>query len=228
MPMQVGGSAGPVTVADSASAPMRQGRLGEAIVSALHGRFYEQNYRGNLFSGGMAATAINNATFTTATLGATCTPIFGIWNPLGSGVNAVLLAAILNAIITAATNTGAAPFAWAVQTGQGAITTGNAPLNRVTLLKAGSKVKDMSGVALTGLSANLIVAGAAALGGGSLASFSFVGTAVGQATPHAPSIEQVDGAWIVPPGGVLALLASTLPVAHSAASMGVWEEVATA
>jgi hypothetical protein len=79
---------------------------------------------------------------------------------------------------------------------------------------------------LTGLTNNLVVRGASALGGGSSANFSFVGTAVGQATSNVPSVENIDGGIIVPPGSVLALLATTTPVAHSAAGMLLWEEVA--
>jgi hypothetical protein len=44
-----------------------------------------------MFGGGMTLTSISNVTFTTATLGATCTPITGIYNPIGSGKNCVIL-----------------------------------------------------------------------------------------------------------------------------------------
>jgi hypothetical protein len=37
--------------------------------------------------------------------------------------------------------------------------------------------------------------------------------------------ELFDGSVIVPPGGVIALLATTTPAAHSAVSALVWEEV---
>ncbi len=50
-------------------------------------------------------------------------------------------------------------------------------------------------------------------------------TQAGAQTQSAPSLELFDGALIVPPGGVLALLCSLTPVGHSAASGLVWEEV---
>ena len=82
------GVVGPQTLQDGATVNLRTGKGGDAIVSELHGRFYEQNYRGNLYSGGLAAlTSINNATFTVATTGATATPIAGcagILPPRGS------------------------------------------------------------------------------------------------------------------------------------------------
>ena len=47
----------------------------------------------------------------------------------------------------------------------------------------------------------------------------------GQATVNVSSVENFDGSLIVPPGGVLALLGHTTPVAHSAAAEILWEEV---
>jgi hypothetical protein len=64
-------------------------------------------------SGGIGLTAINNATYTTGTLTASCTPILGVYNPSTSLVNLVILQAILDLAMTAATNTGGAPFVWA-------------------------------------------------------------------------------------------------------------------
>lgn len=217
--------AGPIQIGDSVPFTQRGGRQGDGIISELHGRFYESAYRGNLFSGGMPLTSIAAATFTTATLGATCTPIIGIWNPLSSVVNASILQARLQAIITALQNTGGGGFMWATSTGNSAISTGNAPLNRKTLAASGSACKDMSGVALTGLTNNLVVREAAGLAGGNAFNIATLDTAAGFSTMLAPSIENVDGSILVPPGGVLALLCTTTPVALSAASGMFWEEV---
>ena len=195
------------------------------IVSELHGRFYEQVYRGNVFSGGMSLTAINAATFTSATLTATCTPILGVWNPVGSGVNLAILYAKLSATLTALQNTGGGPYVWAVSTGNGSIATGLAPFSRNTLQQVGSKAKNLAGVALTGLTNSLVVAGASALGGGNAYNIASLGTAAGFSTTHAAAMEVLDGLWMVPPGGVLVLLATTTPVGHSAASAMIWEEV---
>jgi hypothetical protein len=225
--VSVRGRVGPDTLQDGAEAKFRQGKQAEQIIQQLHGRLYEANYRGTLYSGGMGLTAINAATYTTGTLGATCTPVAGVWNPTGSGVNAVILQAILSLTMTAVAATGGAPFAWASSVGNGAISTGAQPLNRSTLIAAGSNVRDMTNVALTGLTNNLVVRHAAALGGGSAESITFTATAVAMQTQQVPYVEQIDGAIIVPPGGVLALLATTTPAAHSAASSLLWEEVPT-
>ena len=53
----------------------------------------------------------------------------------------------------------------------------------------------------------------------------FLATQVALQTQQVSFIEQIDGAVIVPPGGVLALLATATGVAHSAVSSLLWEEV---
>jgi hypothetical protein len=228
MALAVTGQVGEVNIAGGTqTSPNRQGNQGDVIVSELNGRFYEQNARGRTYSGGMTLTAINNVTFTSATLGATCTPIAGVWNPPTSGVNLEMLQAILALAITAATSTGGGPFVWAVSVGNNAaLTAALVAWNRKTLSQSGGQGKNLAGVALTGLTTNLVVVGASALQGGSAGNYSQVDTAVGF-SPGASGTtsENLDGQFIVPPGGILALLATTTPVAHSAASNLLWNEV---
>lgn len=224
MPIEISGQVGPQVLSDGATQPFRQGKSGEMVMQELHGRFYEQNYRQNLYTAAFNGS-ISNVTFTTGTLGATCTPVLGVWNPLSNTVNLVILQAVLSVIITALQNTGGAPFLWCTSTGNGAISTGGSPRSRKTLLASGSAAKDMSGIALTGLTNNLAVASTSSLGGGNVFNIATLDTAAGFSTLNAPTVENVDGAWIVPPGGVLALLAGTTPVAHNAASGLLWEEV---
>src|SRR5262245_16478850 len=99
------GNVGPLAVAsaDGANPLFRQGRQQDVIVSELHGRFYEQAFRSNLFRGGAALTAINNATFTVATTGATATPVVGLFNPSTSTVNLVVQQVAISAVLTALT-----------------------------------------------------------------------------------------------------------------------------
>ncbi|SRR6266508_4970598 len=219
------GQVGPQVLGDGTEAPPRLERSAGQVVQELHGRLYETNYRGALFSGGMGLTAINNITYTTGTLGATCTPIAGVWNPSTSIVNLVIVQASLGVTITALQATGCAPFVWASSTGNGAISTGAQPLNRKTLALVGSGARDMTNVALTGLTNNLAVRFASTLGGGSAAQVAFLATQVALQTTQVSTIEYIEGAIIVPPGGVLALLATGTPVAHSATSSLLWEEV---
>jgi hypothetical protein len=174
----------------------------------------------------MGLTAIANVTYTTGTLGATVTPIAGVYNPIGSTVNLVILQATLGVARTALQATGGGPYVWATSVTTAAITTGNNPFNRKSLQPAGSQAKDITNVAPTGLTPNLAVRFGSALGGGAILNAANLDTAVGSTAPLIAYVENFDGSLIVPPGGVLALLATTTPVAHSAVSSIVWEEVA--
>ena len=215
---------GSIVSSDGGVNPARADKQGAIVSTDAHGRFTEANYRGAIFSAGQGLFTINAATFTTATLGATCTPIIGIWNPLANLVNAIINQATLVTAMTALQATGAGPFAWATAVGQSAITTGVAAFNRKTLLKSGSNVVDVTNVALTGLVGNLAVRFGSAMGGGSALAAAFLATAVAMQTQLQGYVENFDGSLIVPPGGVIALLATTTPVAHSVTSSLMWEE----
>ena len=220
------GQVGPQTLGDGSIGTLRQGRSSEVIVQELHGRFYEANFRGTLFSAGMGMTSISNATYTTGTLGNTVTAVAGVWNPSTNTVNLVILQAMLAVSQTALQATGPGGFVWAMSTGNTAITTGAAPLNRKSLVLSGSSAKDLTNTAPTGLTNNLVVRFASGLGGGSAIGTAFLATQAGAQTVQAPAnVENIDGGIIVPPGGFLALLATVTPVGHSAASSLVWEEV---
>lgn len=204
--------------------PLTAGISGGQRVSDAHGRFMQPTLEGRVFSDGMGLTSVSNVTFTTATLGATATPIAGVWNPLTSNRYLVVLQAILGIGITALQATGCGPYAWAMSIGNGALTLGNLPLSRLTLAKTGSVAKGLAGIALTGLTNNLVVMHGSALFGGS-DEVAFLATQVGAHMQQGSSVENLDGSIIVPPGGVLALLATATGVAHSAVSGLIWEEV---
>lgn len=206
------------SLSPGANPNIRQGQLADLIVSELHGRYYEQAYRGNLYSVGMTSTALSANTIS---LTATTTPIIGVWNPLTSNVNLVLLKA--KCIITAAGNSAVAPgaFMWATSVGNSSITTGLNPLNRKTLAAAGSQAKGFNiSTALTGLTNPLVLQHAAAFG-------TLVAAQGATASPiiSGDGIEEFDGALIVPPGGVLALLNTVSTTTISVSSLLMWEEV---
>lgn len=221
----VGGEVGIQQSGDGPGLPLRLDRQAALVVSELNGRFAELAYRGQLYSGGMTLTSISNATFTSATTGATATPIAGLWNPLNSGVNAFILQAQLGVTITALQATGGGPYVWMVGTASNAVTLGAVPFSMKTLLAAGSVLKNMAGAALTGLTGALSIVRASSLGGGSSSNVAFLATQVAMQTQQVSAVENLDGSIMVPPGGVLALMATTTPVAHSAASGLLWAEL---
>jgi hypothetical protein len=84
--MLIQNQVGPVATTQSISAglqaPARAGQLGDMIVSELHGRYYETNYRRNKFYGSNGAVP----SITTVALATTYTGLV-LYNPAGSTVN---------------------------------------------------------------------------------------------------------------------------------------------
>ena len=198
----------------------RAGRQGDIIVSELHGRFYEQTYRGNLFSNGH--TGLVALTANTITLTATTTPILGLYNPPGSGVNAVINQAVLSAGINNTAAVGPGAFVWATSTGNAGISTGSTPFARL-LGGAPSKCKGLALVALTGLTNNLVVQEASDIPSPNVVTSTAIPTTV--MTPMSTAVQSFDGALIIPPGGVLALLNTVSTTTISVYGRIKWEEV---
>lgn len=226
--MQQSGEVGPQLVSDGVGTQaIRQGRSGELVTQELHGRFYEQTYRGNMYSVGMTLNSISSANFATGVLSSGAIPIIGLWNPLNSGVGLAVTQAILNVSMTAMTATGPGGFAWCGSNGNANMlsSTQLVPMSRKTLQPGAALGRGYANGALAGLTNNLTVMFGSALGGGSLNNFSNLGTSAGFMPQNIGSVENFDGSLVVPPGAVLALLATTTPVAHSAVSGIIWEEV---
>lgn len=76
---------GPQIAGDNVLIAPRAGKMGDTICSDLHGKYYEQVYRGNVFG------AANQAAVTTTAGLATTFTGFAVANPATSGVNLVLL-----------------------------------------------------------------------------------------------------------------------------------------
>jgi hypothetical protein len=226
--MLIQGQVGPTSTQSAqpgANPPIRMGQLGDVVVSELHGRFYEQTYRGNMFSYGMALTALTTTTATATGVTATATPILGVYNPITSSVNLVISQAALTITPNNLTS-GAAPgaFVWLISSGQGAITTGSVPFNRKTLQQTGSQAKAFAvSTALTGLTGSLTTFEAADLPSPSGLTYTTLGsTAV---FPSMSGTQNFDGQLIIPPGGVLALMNTVSSTVFSVAGRLMWEEV---
>lgn len=219
---------GPLWGTTGSPSPFTSTASGSQRTSDAHARFMDAVLAGRVFSTGpAAAVSISNVTFTLATTGATATPIIGVWNPSTSPVNLVIWQAILAVYMTSLTAmVGPGGFVWMSAVGQSAnLTLAITPINRKTLVAFGSYAKGLTGVALTGLTATLATLCASTLNGGSNMTAAFTETAVGARSSNASSVENIDGSISVPPGGVLALMASVTPVVHTALSGLVWEEV---
>ena len=134
--------------------PIRQGQLGDVIVSEVHGRYYETNYRGALFSTFYNALTVAS-THASPIASGTGTPIIGIYNPAGSGKNISLLR--MTQAFTSGTATG--PNLWNIipnpQNISATPTTSNtnvlgATLSTVSNNAAGSVARIFNNQSLTG------------------------------------------------------------------------------
>jgi hypothetical protein len=226
--MVIQGQVGPISANQSlgagVNAPLRQTNTGDLAFSEVHGRYYEQVYRSNVYSGGTTIAALSANTIT---LTNTSTPILGVWNPSTSNVNLVLLIANLVCVSNNLTS-GAGPgvFVWASSAGNGAISTGNAPWNRKTLAAAGSQAKYFklsAPDALTGLTNNVVIGGGLPMISPSGMVYTTIAS-TGLMQGYAMNWD-IGGSIIVPPGGVFDILNTTSSTTFSCAGELIWEEV---
>lgn len=218
---------GPQANSDGANPVARGIRTGEMAVSEVHGRFFEQNYRGNVYSFNAQLTALSANTIA---LSATSTPIIGLWNPSTNTINVVVLQAYCGLVLnTLTTPVAPGPLYWAASVGNTAVSTGSAPLNRKTLSSSGSSVKAFgAGTALTGLTNNVAAIDTFPLTmqpSGQTAGTIAASTASAQFAAGFAGFHNFDGSLIIPPGGVLSLVNTTSTTTYSANATIVWEEV---
>lgn len=189
----------------------RAGQLGDSIVSELHGRYYETNYRGNLFSLSVSTAA----SVTAYTGGAGGTPMIGLFNPTGSGKNLVILKASFANVVAASaagTVTFGLYFGTTATITQATTTT---PWSMSTQLQAGSVATGFRNVALTsGSAASNVIA---------LGSY-YWATAAGAAVVSGGPVD-LEGSLIIPPGSYVALGGSAALTSATWIGSLQWEEV---
>lgn len=198
------------SIPDGGTSTALAGKQGEQIVTELHGKWYTQAYRGNVFIGStaLAGTVIPiNAASLVST--------FTLWNPLGSGKNLELISYDLGIAGTTTAVIGsiglvfqaAVGAAIVIPTSQTALT----PINAVIGLGNAPVAKLLSAGTLTGTPSVL----------GSLGiSFGTTGATPGPATAH----YEFDGKMIVPPG-VLITTVSTAAQTQAMQQQFIWAEV---
>jgi hypothetical protein len=191
------------------------GESSDLLVTELQARYYQQAYRGNTFF-----TSVSSAAGTAYTGASGGTPLVAIYNPVGSGVNAVLKTASV-AVAATATATGHTTFR--IYAGVTVLPTGTfvVPFSANTWLQSGSKVKAVNNAAMTSASALNYVT--------TVGTFDWVlpGTAASVAEVIAsPLIWDAAGQLIVPPGVALALGSTTIPTSMTNDASLFWDEVA--
>ncbi len=218
------GAPSAASIADNQVTGVLGGKQGDMITSQLHGKYYTQASRGNVYYGSTAAAGLVNTIFSAITA-----PTFIgllLWNPTGSNRNLSLIRASVGISAVGATAQSAWGYAW-LNVGAN-VYTGAAPgpISAFTAITAtrGSAICGVAGqgssVALLGSAATFTTPG---LPWGRSASFS---TATGAITTQiAPSMlfEDFDGSMIVPPGYIFALTSAILSGITATSSL-IWEE----
>jgi hypothetical protein len=189
----------------------RSGQLGDAITSQLHPRYYETNYRNNLFG-----LSVSTAAAVTAFAGAAGgTPMLAVFNPSGSGKNAVILKASVGTVV-AASAAGTVSFGlWFGTTAAITQATVVTPWSMSTQLQSGSVMTGFRNVALT--------SGSAASNVIPVSSY-YWATGAGAALVTGGPID-LEGSLIIPPGAYVALGGSAALTSATWIGSLQWEEV---
>ena len=184
--------AGPVAKTTDGTFPTaRAGNQGEAIVSELHAPYYEQTYRGNVYT-----LSVVTAAALTAYVGAAGgTPLLCARNPANSGKNLVVLQTNIANVVA---STLAGTVAFGLYYGQTAAITQatlTPPTNALTQLASNSAVVGFRNVALTASTAATNVL--------PLGSYYWATAAGAIQTPNAAA--EPKGSILIPPGSYVAL-----------------------
>lgn len=129
MAQLISGVVGEQSNGDGNNVTIRAGRQGDAIVSHLHGRYYEQALRGRLFYAQTALTGVAPGT-ALGTTGA-----FSLYNPIASGRNLVILEGAMGYV---SGTLGAGVVNWAANTNPAAAATTGTAITPVNALLGGA------------------------------------------------------------------------------------------
>ena len=210
--MQIQGQVGaPVTSYGPGSLPnLRAGQLADLIVSQLHGKHYETNYRLSLFS-----TFINGLTLSSThaspIAAGTGTPIISVFNPAGSGKNV----SILRMQQAHTSGTAAGPLLWnIIPNPQNISAAFTAAYQNFNDGQQGSITRIFNNVALTASTAGTAFRTA----GGPTSAASLTGNIQ-------TYLEDFQGDLILQPGYMLALAATGAGTSHVVNVYLEWEEL---
>lgn len=205
------GIVGPARFLDgSTPQTQRYGQQGDGIVSELHGRFYEQTARGNVFSGSVVGQV------TTVGLATTYTGLC-LSNPISSPNNLVLVSAGYSFIV-----------AFAAGAHIGLMTGYNATTNVTHTAAVTVRSQKFVGAAATTTASYGLLDSSATLPTAPTVNLilgSGLTGAITTAPTSGPSIVQLDGQIVLPPGAYVAFYTSTASGAAAGAFSFAWEEV---
>lgn len=184
---------------------IRQGQLGDVIVSELHGRYYETGYRRNLFNAAVQGTGIT----TSAGLAAAYTGL-ALTNPTSSTVNLVL-----NKV---GWGVNAAPAA--VMVVSLAFNTSSTAVTQTIAITGRNNF--LGGAAPQGLAASSVTFPTAPINSHILG---VIDTGAVTTMIHQTNFVDLEGSIVMPPGSYLCIVTSTASAATSFWGSFQWEEV---
>ena len=205
------------TKSDGTFGYLRGGKGGQLITSDLHGKYYEQTARGNVYLGRSASGGI--ALLLPATGGGHPT----LWNPLGSGVNLSLISLDLTWV---SGNHAPGAIEWAYTANAGAAAATGSPIATATLV-ASTPLLIGSGSVGAGLwspTTNTFTAAPVFFRGAGIGLKTCVGTT---AVEPAQLRVQYDGEMVMAPGTALSLCFQTTTTTALFQVGVVWEEIPT-
>lgn len=199
------------SIAAGSNPSIRQGQLGDMIVSELHGRYYETAYRRNMYT-----AVLNTGTTTSAGLATTFTGLL-LYNPQNSTVNLAINKVGYSFLVafTAASAIGVMTGVAPTNPGTSATNT-TVRANYVGLPNGSSQALTYSGATLTATGATPVL-------------HSVFGAGLTGAITTVPQIPGMfydfEGSIIVPPGTYIATYTSTASGASGTFASITYEEI---
>lgn len=209
---QVGALSTSSSLPSGQQAIARLGNMGDVIMSELHGRYYEATYRKSMFTG---ATQAVIATATSAGLTTSVTGLPVLYNPIGNTYNVVLTKigySFLIAQPSAASIIGIATGYNATTAVSGTLTSVS-PKNRFLNGPAPTAAMYFSAAITLPTTPTLDVV------------LGYVGTGAITTNTNVPSLFDLEGSIILPPGGFAQLYTSAASATSSLLCSFQWEEV---
>jgi hypothetical protein len=202
---------------DSTAVDMLGGKSGEGIVAELHGKYFTQNYRGNLFYASLTSATALVAPATNAT------PNFALWNPAGNNTALSLVRASYG-YVSGTPAAGVIGYQYVPYAGS--TIGGTSAVSAFTALTVRSCIvgKGYAGNVLAGTAATITGAGIAAE---VTARYTGISQGVLGSASIPPGLvmnDEFDGTMIVPPGYLWFPVCSAASVATYMIS-AIWEEI---
>jgi hypothetical protein len=199
------------SIAPGTPTTARVGQLGEVIVSEVQGRYYENTYRGNVYTATQAAAGSTIVAANVSPVAAGAAALFCLYNVAGNVKNAVILRTVVSTI----SGTPGGPLAYNIIAPPAGITAGAnvTPINNYTFAAAGSVMRILSQTALTG---SVLATVFRSLGGPAA-----VAAGVGVYSVD----EEVAGDIVVPVGGALIIAAAATGTSHIVCCSLTWAEI---